>query len=353
MAKTKSTFLSTQESQFYTDNDLELFYLNARDNVVANYVQSLIEIFTVLPQNHPKIQAILNQWSNRISNMTGIQDIIDWCHKRLDYYHVIKTQKDLETQFERCKKIVYYQGLELPILLIFDYQLVDERSLIGSGPTFYSYFDSKAITNWGTGAYYIAFPSTAAYLTDDELMVAMKHEFGHIVQGHCSVHSNDPFDRNYMNQSMDISINLGMTEKEQELLISVAQKLFGQGAYPCMSLIAAHGQGGFGIPQLVSVGDWQTPHDFIKLYYKRKNDEEQKGPPQQGEGQGQGGKGKGGAGEGDPQKIDEKIKEGDFVILRGSDPKVYGQVTAINETTGEVVYDEISQEDWEQIKKKM
>ncbi len=344
----EENYLLATKSVNFTDEDLEMFYLNARDNVILPFENRIREIHAELPGFF--YNELLPSWQKIIKKATGPDDIINWAYSKLEYYHAIKTQKELEYQFQRCKDIVYFNGLELPIVLIFDYQFVSEDSFISRNPTFYSTFKGDVNTSWGRGAYYIAFPATAAYLTDEELMVAMKHEFGHIVQGHCSIHSGDAFDVQYMNQSMDISINLGMTEQEQNLLIKVAEKLFGTGTYPCMSLIAPHGQGGFGIPQLVQSGDWQTPHDFIRLYYKNKDKKGQqgKGSPQQGQG---GGSGESGEGEG--QQIDDKINVGDFVILRGSDPKVYGRVSAIDDTTGKAVYDEISQEEWEEMKKNM
>ena len=184
-------------------------------------------------------------------------------------------------------------------------------------------------------------------------MVAMKHEFGHIFQGHCTIAPKDDFEKRYNNQAMDISINLGMTAEEQELLFSVARKIWkNPTACPCMSLAKATGEGGFGIPVAVSPQDWRGTNGFIRAYYEKKN----KGDGGGGQGkpqQGAGGEGEGEGGQGESQQIDEKINVGDFIWVPGSSPKVYGRVTAINDTTGDIAYDEYTEEQWENIKSNM
>ena len=115
-----------------------------------------------------------------------------------------------------------------------------------------------------------------------------------------------------------------------------------------MSLAKPTGQGGFGIPVAVSATDWRGTGGFIRAYYEKKN----KGAGG-GKGKPQPGDGGGGQGEGDsadqPQ-IDEKIGVGDYIWVPGSSPKVYGKVTAVNETTGEISCDEYTEAEWAQIK---
>jgi hypothetical protein len=151
---------------------------------------------------------------------------------------------------------------------------------------------------------------------------------------------------------MDISINLGMTPEEQELLFSVARKIWKDpNASPCMSLAKPNKQGGFGIPVAVSATDWRGTSGFIRAYYEKKNKDGAggggKGKPQQGQGQGGG---QGGGDSSDQPQIDEKLNVGDFYWVPGSSPKVYGKVTAINETTGEIASEEYTAQEWENIK---
>lgn len=342
---TKSTVLTTEE--------LLLLRKNAIDNVLGRFSQKLRDIQKVDPNSAQEIadNYKLNLPTHEQSSINSIQDVINHVNQYFDYYDIIRTQEELQVEFDRAKKFVFYEGIDLPIVIEFDYQYFSENSIFKK-PTFYSYYNPETKTDFGKGAYHIAFPSTQKYLTDDEVMVAMKHEFGHIFQGHCTIAPKDDFEKRYNNQAMDISINLGMTAEEQDLLFSVARKIWNNPtACPCLSLAKPTGEGGFGIPVAVSPQDWRGTNGFIRAYYEKKN----KGDGQQGQGkpqQGAGG-GEGQQGEGESQQIDEKINVGDFIWVPGSSPKVYGRVTAINDTTGEVAYDEYSELEWEQIKANM
>lgn len=335
----KSTALTTEE--------LELLRINVRDNVISRFAQRLKDIQTVSPSSSKEIVDAYRKKLNN-PNLNSIQDIIDSVNDYFDHYHCIKTQEELDFEFERARKFVFFQGIDLPIVVEFDYQYFSEASIYQK-PTFYSYYNPETQTDFGKGAYHIAFPSTQKYLTDEEVMVAMKHEFGHIFQGHCTIGSKDDFDAQINNQSMDISINLGMTPEEQELLFNVARKIWkNPTACPCMSLAKPSGQGGFGIPVAVSATDWRGTKGFILAYYEKEKQQQgggTKGPSQPGGGAG-GGSGQGG----ESQQIDEKLNVGDFFWVPGSSPKVYGRVTAINETTGEISCDEYTEEEWAQIK---
>lgn len=315
---------TSKYKRYWEDGDFELLYINYRDNVLKEFEKNLMD-----PRTDP---TVFSKWTQIDKNLKTPKDIIKWAYGWLDYIHQIKTKEEYEKQLKRCQDILYYGGMELPIILMFDYQMNGIGSLFNK-PTFYSYFDPAFKTTLGEGSYFIAFPSSIVHLNDEELEAVIKHEFGHITQGHCGFNSKDPFECNYLNSAMDISINLAFAEKEQELLISAAHKLFGGKAYPCLSLIGSKEEGGMEIDQPTLPGDWQTPLDFIRLYYKK----DQK----QGEGEGQG----------EPQKIDETINVGDFVTVRGKDPKVYGRVMGIDSATGEMQIEEYTKEEFDIIVK--
>lgn len=341
----KSTILTTEE--------LAALRKNALDNVIGRYYDKLKNIQKVTPEIAEKI---IDKYRKRHTNynFNSIQDIIKYITDYFIYYDVIKTQEELEREFERARKFVLFEGMDLPIVVEFDYQYFTDDAIFQK-PTFYSYYNPKTVTSYGKGAYHIAFPSTQAYLTDEEVMVAMKHEFGHIFQGHCTIKPKDNFEVKTNNQAMDISINLGMTAYEQELLFSVARKIWNNPeACPCMSLAKPEGEGGFGIGVSVSPGDWRGTSGFIRAYYKKKNKGEGEGEGGEGEGEGGGqggstggGTGQGGGGTGGDQKPPE-IKAGSIIWIPGKN--VYGQVTVINKDTGELVYDEFTPEEWENVK---
>ena len=335
-----------RKSSAITTEELQLLSLNARDNIIGRFEQKLLNIQKVDPT---AIADYIDLFQQRGVNVSSIKDIIDNIKDYFDYYNTIKTKEDLEIEFERANRIFNYQGIDIPIVIEFDFQYFGE-SAIFNNPTFYSYFNPDTLTIFGKGAHHIAFPSTQKYLSDEEVMVAMKHEYGHIVQGHCTIMPKDPFEVQYNNQAMDISINIGMTAHEQELLVNVARKIWkNDQAWPCMSLSRKERQGGFGIDAIVTATDWRGTSGYIRAYYDRKNKESA-----QGQGQGQGGSGAaGGSGQTGgtpPPPVDGKVSVGDFIKVTGTNPPIYGKVTAINEATDEISYDEYSEAEWQQIK---
>jgi hypothetical protein len=311
-----------------TTEELDLHKKNAKDNVVGRYVNDLKQIAKVVPDAEAKI---IEAYQKRDPSINSIQDIANSIYDYLEYYsNAIKTQEELEFQFERAKKFVHYENRDLPVVIEFDWQYYNELAIDGK-PTFYSWFNPKTKTEYGEGAYHIAFPATQAYLTDDEVMVAMKHEWGHIFQGHCTTVPRDQFEASTNNQAMDISINIGMTPEEQDLLLKLARKLWMNNSTPCISLARPNGQGGFGIRINVSVADWKSTSGHIRLWYKAKG----------------GGPGTGGN---PPPPISAEVKVGDYVFVRGTKPPIYGKVIDID-ANGKATYEEFTPEEWEEIKK--
>ena len=339
------------KSSIYTTDELDALRKNVMDNVIGRFAQKLKEIVQVDPS---AAKEIVSEYKKRVPDnekhqINSIQDVVNHVTDYFKYYDAIKTQEELEFEFARAEKFVFYEGIDLPIVVEFDYQYFNSNAIFRK-PTFYSYYNPDTKTDFGKGAYHIAFPSSQKYLTDDEVMVAMKHEFGHIFQGHCTVRPKDKFEEQYNNQSMDISINLGMTAEEQELLFSVARKIWKSATIcPCMSLAKPEGKGGFNIPVAVSPQDWRGTSGFIRAYYDKKNKQNGEGEGEGGEGEPQDGEGggSGGSGESTGKQQSSKIKVGDYIYVRGTNPEIHGKVNRINETTGEIQYDEYTEDQWE------
>ncbi len=323
--------MSSQYKRYWTTDDLNLLLQKTKDEVLG-YFNRMLPMWIAIPQTGAQILAAFQSYDPKLTDFKKIiKYVTDW----IDYNHSIKTEEEFETQFARAEKILYYDGITLPIILMFDYQ-VTHWSAVLQKPTFYSYYDPNYITLQGKGTFFIAFPGSISHLTDEELMVVLKHEFGHIVQGHCSVHSSDPFDQNYQNAAMDISINCGMTPKEQSLLLMSAQKLFGIGKYPCLSLIGPKTEGGFNIRKPVQPGAWTDALSSIRLYYKKDQNANQE------------------QGEGEEQKIDEHIRVGDPVISRDKNNKIYGRVKSIDPITGDIAeIDEMTEEQFNEYGKQV
>lgn len=353
------TKMSSQYKRHWTTPDLDLLLQKAKDEVLG-YFKANLPLWLAVPKTGAQI---LEAFQDYDPTLTDFKKVIKYVEDWINFNHGMKTEEEYEAQYTRAEKILYYEGITLPIILMFDYQ-VSNWSAVLQKPTFYSYYDPNFQTLQGKGSFFIAFPGTISHLNDEELMVALKHEFGHIVQGHCSVHSSDPFDQNYQNAAMDISINCGMTPKEQGLLIKVANILFGKGKYPCMSLIGPKTEGGFNIRKAVQPGAWTDALASIRLFYKKdqsakqgeqgegEEQQGQQGQGQEGQGQGQGQQGEGqGGGEG---KIDDKIRVGDAVKSRDPNNPVYGRVISIDPVTGDIAeIQQLTKEEFEEYGKKV
>lgn len=366
MAKKKSAEeRSEAEKAFYeikrsfTDEDIQNLYNNAIQNIVEPYKRDL----DIMPDD--KLDEIIDTWNRATQNGNGrgnqapgrfgrsiqskkdLKDYLDWW---IDFYHNIKTAEQFNSELERFEKLLYvdYQ-IKMPIIVKFDYQVTAINSFIVNVPTFYSYWDGSLKTNYGEGSFVIAFCSWTPILTDEELMAVIKHEFGHIIQGHC-VLPNETFthqEGEYRNQAMDISINIALTVDEKKLLISAASKMWGEGATGCMSLSGPRDEGGLDLRgRFIAPGNWPKALSELKYAFPPK----QKQP---GEGQGEGGGGEsggeGGGGGGGGSSI-ENINVGDYVVTR-TFPKKYGKVIYVDPISGRADIEEYTDDEWEQIRK--
>ena len=335
----------------YTTEELDALYLDAKQNIIGRYAVDL----AMMPAQKKK--DVIEAWNmgtkmgdkgrgNQIPGRFGKEiksekDILSYCNWWIDFYHQIKTQEQFEEQYVRMEKLLYadYQ-IALPIVVKFDYQINGILSFINP-PTFYSYWDDDILTQNGKGSCVIAFCSFTPILTDEELMAVIKHEFGHIVQGHC-VTGNifTPREQEYINQAMDVSINVAFTDQDKDNLISAASKMWGEGATGCMSLAGKKDKGGYALKgRFVSPGDWPSVLSELKYAFEPKEKKEGEG---EGEGQGQGQGGGGGGG--------DTLKVGDYIVTRKS-PVKHGKVVYIDPQSGKTDVEEYTDAEWEQIRK--
>ncbi len=339
----------------FTTEDLESLYQNVKDNIIAPYAAMInalppiqqLEVIAVWDKVTKTNNGRGNQAPGRFGKaIATIRDVVDYMNWWIDFYHQIKTEEQFQEQLKRVERLLYadYQ-IELPIVVRFDYQVTDIRSIIMRPPTYYSYWDDELETTQGKGSCVIAFCSYNSLLTDEELMAVIKHEFGHIVQGHCIAPPTfTATEQEYRNQAMDVSINIAFTDQEKENLIKAAAKMWGEGATGCISLAGKKEFGGYDLPGKISPpGDW--PYVLAELRYafgKKTEDQDQ----QQGKGKSQQGQGSGAGGSG--SNIEE-INAGDHVKIRGS--KKYGKVVSVDPVTGKAEIEEYTDDEWKEIKK--
>lgn len=332
----------TDIKRTYTTEELNNLYISVKEGIIQPYIQQDLPLLQSL---NPVFyfQAIVNwdkqtqgnqisgRFGRSISNIKDLEDYLNWA---LDFYHQIKTSEQFTEQFERFERLLYqnYQ-IKLPILVRFDYQM-ENLSNIGHA-TFYSYYNDKIETGYGQGSHIIAFNSYVPLLTDDELMMMIRHEFGHIIQGHCTL--RPVFSKQleeYKNQAMDISINLDFDDTDKENLMTGTEKMWGEGARGCMSLNGKKKDGGYGLNAISSVGNWQKPLSVLTNFFPPKKDDggppSPPGPP------------------GPPSPPDDKIKVGDYIDSRKGDGK-YGKVISIDSVTGKMDVELLTDEQWEQV----
>lgn len=339
----KVNFLEdTNIKRTYTTEELNNLYLSVKESIIQPYIQQelpLLKSFypafysqTIEDWNkQTKKNQISGRFGRSISNIKDLEDYLNWA---LDFYHQIKTSEQFKEQFERFERLLYqnYQ-IKFPILVRFDYQ-IENINDIGCA-TFYSYYNDKIETENGTGSHIIAFNSYVPLLTDDELMMMIRHEFGHIIQGHCTLRAE--FSKQlgeYRNQAMDISINLDFDDKDKENLMKGTEKMWGEGARGCMSLNGKKEDGGYGLKAISSAGNWLKPLAVLTtLLPPKKDDDGGGGPP---------------GPPSPPSPPDDKIKVGDYIDSRKGDGK-YGKVISIDSVTGKMDIELLTDEQWKQV----
>lgn len=338
----------TNIKRTYTTEELNNLYIGVKEGIIQPYIQQELPLLKSLNPSFYS-QAIVNwdkktkgnqisgRFGRSISNIKDVEDYLNWA---LDFYHQIKTSEQFTEQFERFERLLYqdYQ-IKFPILVRFDYQ-IENLSNIGHA-TFYSYYNDKIETTTGTGSHIIAFNSYVPLLTDDELMMMIRHEFGHIIQGHCTLRAE--FSKQlaeYRNQAMDISINLDFDDKDKENLMKGTEKMWGEGATGCMSLNGKKEDGGYGLNAISDAGNWKKPLNVLTTRFPFKNDDGgPSGPPGPPSPPGP---------PGPPSPPDDKIKVGDYIDSRKGDGK-YGKVNSIDSDTGKMDIELLTDEQWKQV----
>lgn len=302
------------ESRFkydWTQEELDTYYNN-----IAGQVKILID------RNAPK--QLTDTLDSYVKYFLGTL-------RKVEQYEKLK---------EKIEEMLFLDGVDLPMKVIFDPMVKSVKEFASTEPnfpTFYSSFDFDTYTpGYGQGTFVISFPPRATELTEDELMVAIKHEFGHIRQDHIFLSSLG----GNGNAACDVSINCGMSEEEQKLLLSVARKLFmGGGCFIRLDL--PENNGGKGLKGAISSpGNYIAPLQILNNLDRLKREQA------------------GGTGGTPPPQQQEEIKVGDIIEIRGSKPEKYGRVISImpdpnNPTEMDYEVEELTQKEFEDLVDRM
>jgi hypothetical protein len=207
---TRDTVLSNLE--------LETLYWNVKVNVIEPFHKVLNEINEFIPEEASKILNSAKRVFPEIS-LDNLNDLFLYQNQYFDYYHVIKTEEELMYEFNRVNKLVHHNGIELPIVVEFDYQFYNKDSFF-QRPIFYSYFSSRTTTKFSKGAYRIAFPATQKYLNDEELACVLKKEFLLILNGYMIPDKDKPIEERKQIENAFIEKNLNKNELATLLIVN-------------------------------------------------------------------------------------------------------------------------------------
>jgi hypothetical protein len=291
----------------YTTEELQAQYDDMRakiDQFVAAIPTLLDPSFSHLPNVAAFQQILIARYGGDVSKFTKA------LYDKLEYFFTIRTSQQHLEQLERCERIITAAGeINIPLAIFYDPQLNTQNALtfIDSYPTFYSYYEPKLLD--GYGGYGIAFCGRTTELTDEELTVAMAHEFGHIRKGHCLV---SLLENTLVNESMDYSINHEFEIDDLLRYLSLCQKIFGNkpdgNPYTGCTVLSWEKKMGGQDYHIEIDTYWRTILDLLK----RSREPDPSGPPP--------------PTPPPPGASDDRVKEGDIVSIRGSSPKQYGRV---------------------------
>jgi len=290
---------------------------DVRDDYL-NRVELVYNKFDELSQGNPNIK----KGDNEVYKKQMLE--------RLEYSMTIKTEEEWEKQQERCENIISMGGvLDMPLVVILDPQILQERVFEkGDYPTYYSTWIKQDLFENGNPGFVIAYPPRITEMTDDEVWIALQHEFGHIKQKHMFLSRNDPA-RNSpdLNKAMDYSINWGFNHEDITLYEELARKMFdGQTGVTKVPFPKEKG----GLNNNVNIShDWQEVLDLMEALQDKKDDDD-----------------KGGDGEQPP----EEIEIGDIIIERKKGGG-YARVSDIDEKTGKITADPMTKEEFEEARK--
>lgn len=243
-----------------------------------------------------------------------------------EYCMTLKTEEEWEKQQERCERILSMGGdLKLPLVIILDPQITSNRVVMkGSYPTFYTTWKNPLFDN-GNPGFVVAYPPRVTEMDDEEIRVALAHEFGHIKQKHMFLSKSDPAanDRD-LNVAMDYSINWVFNNADLNRYDKLARKMF-NGETGATIIPWAPNKGGLGVPY-ASTHTWR---EILKLINVLKDKPPEGGPP-------------------GPPPPPEPMEVGDIVKRRGE--KKYGRIVDIDYKTGELIVEPMSADDLKKAK---
>lgn len=305
----------------YTTKELQQRYDTMRAKIDAFAEREVYLYYQLNPEYRAYIDAPSKTdiFGRQVGGYDGsIEKFIKALYDKLEFLYTIRTKEKHLEQLERCERIMTSGGeLSIRMAIFFDPQISEKTDMLGlirAFPTFYSYYDPKLYDN--KGGYGVAFPPRVTELTDEELTVALAHEFGHIRQGHCL---EILMENTYVNEAMDFSINHQFQIMDLYRYIQLCKKLFA-GGMGCTVLSWKEIDGGMDIP-LTTTSEWKEILELIKIYHGDKKGPKPPGPP------------------GPPQRVDDRVMPGDIVLVRGSSPNKYGRLISgdVDKGTGEVL----------------
>ena len=282
-----------------------------------------------------RVELVYNKFDELAQSTPNLKKGDDEVYKkqmleRLEYCMTIKTEKEWAKQQERCERIISMGGvLDFPLVVLLDPQILAQRCFEqGNYPTYYSTWIKKDLFENGNPGFVIAYPPRITEMTDDEVWIALQHEFGHIKQKHMFLSKNDPARNSQdLNKAMDYSINWGFNHEDITLYEELARKMF-RGKTGVTKVPFPEKKGGLN-NQINISHDWQEILDLMKALQGKKDDDD-----------------KGGDGQPPP----EEIEIGDIIIERKKGGG-YARVTDIDDKTGKITADPMTKEEFEQERK--
>ena len=245
--------------------------------------------------------------------------------KKLEYCMTIHTEKEWKKQQERCENAITMGGvLDIPVVVILDPQLLERRVFMdGSFPTYYSSWVKKLFDDTHPG-FVVAYPPRITEMSDEEVRVALAHEFGHIKQKHMFQEFKAE-NQGDVNAAMDYSINWAFNHDDITLYEELARKMFdGQTGVTKVPFPEKKG----GLDNQINISHyWKEILTLMKIL--RGKDEK--------------------GGDGQPPPTDE-IEVGNIIIERKKGGG-YARVTDIDPVTGKITADPMTKEEVEEERK--
>lgn len=210
--------------------------------------------------------------------------------------------------------------------MLLDPQILEQRVFDQPNyPTYYSAWIKKDLFPNGNPGFVIGYPPRISEMTDDEVKIALAHEFGHIKQKHMFDDLNVT-NKGDVNAAMDYSINWAFNTKDIKTYEELARKMF-NGQTGVTKVPFPKEKGGLNNDVLIT-HYWK---EILKLMEMLN--------PNQPDDQG-----------GDGEQPSEEIEVGDIIIERKKGGG-YARVSDIDEKTGKITADPMTKEEFEEARK--